>query len=457
MSCNLSAGEIFQGAEESSKSDMDSVKCSKSNAGFAPDASLIQKPAENSLNSTPFCFLNIYKPKGITSFDVIYKLRKRFGIKKIGHSGTLDPLADGVMQVAIGNATRLLDYLGSDKTYCARVKFGWFSTTGDAEGEIYPADVPKFTKKELFETLNSMTGEIEQVPPLYSAIKVGGKKLCDLARKNAAKNIEIPKRIVKIYEVKLLSCQPKTADKNSSKLQTLENFTISDTFPLAGDGLLKNDHPVKNSCPLKDGSLLKDTCLLENIAFPENEKQISEIEIEISCSKGTYIRTFAQDLAKKLGTGAYLTALTRTKAGNFEIKKSVKIEDASLEYDGILPHLALENETYCLNEEEYKLVLNGASFMPVPEKLPSVYKNSPDLTFGKGCQNVQNPSCYNVSAQEPCRYSQNKEASENSGFKSGANALSPKENPPLSLLYKNNLVSIAVLSDNRIVCKKVFK
>lgn len=328
----------------------------------------------------PFCFLNIYKPKGITSFDVIYKLRKRLGIKKIGHSGTLDPLADGVMQVAVGRATRLLDYLSSDKTYRARLKFGCFSTTGDAEGEIIPANPPKFSETELKNALNSMTGEIEQVPPIYSAIKVGGKKLCDIARKNAKKaklhacaansennsesaakteDIQIPKRIVTIYEAKLLSfC------KNE---ESLENFTNID----------KN---LQNTPPVLD---------------------TFECEIEISCSKGTYIRTFAQDLAKKLNTGAYLTALTRTKAGNFTLENSVKIEDVNLECDAISPHSALQNEIYILANEEYKLVLNGVSFVPRAAKLP--------------------------------------------------------ENVPLSLIFENNLVSIGVLSDNKIVCKKVFK
>lgn len=314
--------------------------------------------SQNSAN-VPFCFLNVYKPKGITSFDVVYKLRKRFGIKKIGHSGTLDPLADGVMQVAIGRATRLLDYLPSDKAYRAKIRFGFFSTTGDAEGEIIPVNSPKFTEADLAAALKSMTGEIEQTPPIYSAIKIGGKKLCDLARKNLKNrplDVKIPTRIVKIYEANLISF--------SQNAQCLENFTN-----------------INKSLQTSSG--------------------IMECEIEISCSKGTYIRTFAEDLAKKLNTGAYLTSLTRTKAGEFSIENSVKIEDANLLNDGILPHLALQNEIYMLTEEEYKLVLNGVGFFP-----------------------------------------------------EGKN---PKENAPLSLVFENNLVSIGVLSHNKIVCKKVFK
>ena len=147
--------------------------------------------SNNGTQNEAFYFLNIFKPRGITSFDVVYKLRKCLKIKKIGHSGTLDPLAEGVMQVGVGKATRLLDYLGSDKKYVAKIRFGYFSSTADAEGDITQFNIPNFTKDDLLCALKSMEGQIEQIPPAYSAIKVGGKKLCDLARKkekNGKKN-----------------------------------------------------------------------------------------------------------------------------------------------------------------------------------------------------------------------------------------------------------------------------
>lgn len=441
----MSADGFLKNSGELIKTDIKGKNSQKFHAGLAPEASPSQKLAATSLNPAPFCFLNIYKPKGITSFDVIFKLRKRFGIKKIGHSGTLDPLADGVMQVAVGNATRLLDYLGSDKTYHAGIKFGWSSTTGDAEGEILPAPIPKFTKDELLDALNSMTGKIEQIPPVYSAIKVNGKKLCDLARKNAAADIEIPKRIVTIYKAKLLSshaipfqslscchipsqplpCQPKVTEKIPETAEEKPKATERNFI-----NTFSNNKKQENK-------------------KQDNEMQISEIEVEISCSKGTYIRSFARDLAQKLGTDAYLIALTRTKAGNFEIKDSVKIEDADLGRDGILPHLALENETYCLNEDEYKLVLNGVSFMPVAEKLPSVCKNMFKLSPGESCQSSP--------ALELRQQAQSKKTPEFPICKISAPENPASIPPPLTLLYKNNLVSIAVLSDNKIVCKKVFK
>ena len=148
-------------------------------------------------------FLNIYKEKNITSFDVVRQLRKILNTKKIGHSGTLDPLAHGVMQVAVGSATRLLEYLDSDKTYIADIKFGYVTDTLDAEGEKEFIALPSFDKKTLEETLAKFVGNISQIPPKYSAIKIGGKKLCDLVRAN--KEIpDIKPRLISIYKIELL-------------------------------------------------------------------------------------------------------------------------------------------------------------------------------------------------------------------------------------------------------------
>lgn len=148
-------------------------------------------------------FLNIYKEKNITSFDVVRQLRKILNTKKIGHSGTLDPLAHGVMQVAVGSATRLLEYLDSDKTYIADIKFGYVTDTLDAEGEKEFVTLPSFDKKTLEATLAKFVGNISQIPPKYSAIKIGGKKLCDLVRAN--KEIpDIKPRLISIYKIELL-------------------------------------------------------------------------------------------------------------------------------------------------------------------------------------------------------------------------------------------------------------
>ena len=149
-------------------------------------------------------FLNINKPKGISSFDVIRTLRKTLNIKQIGHSGTLDPLASGVLQVAVGNATKLLDYLESDKEYIADIKFGYISTTYDEEGEKTFVKAPDFTRVELEDVLAEFIGTTKQTPPKYSAIKINGQKLCNIARKNPSNEIVIKARDIEIYSIDIL-------------------------------------------------------------------------------------------------------------------------------------------------------------------------------------------------------------------------------------------------------------
>ena len=150
-------------------------------------------------------FLNINKPKGITSFDCIRILRKKLATKSIGHSGTLDPLASGVMQIGVGKATKLLDYLDSDKTYIANILFGYISSTMDREGEKSFVSEPKFSLNELNSVLNSFVGISEQIPPKYSAIKVNGKKLCDIARKNNDADVILKPRQIEIYSIELIN------------------------------------------------------------------------------------------------------------------------------------------------------------------------------------------------------------------------------------------------------------
>ncbi|MBQ8848528.1 MAG: tRNA pseudouridine(55) synthase TruB [Candidatus Gastranaerophilales bacterium] len=236
-------------------------------------------------------FLNINKPKGITSFDVVRVLRKKLGIKQIGHSGTLDPLASGVMQVAVGNATKLLDYLDSDKEYIASIKFGYVSTTFDEEGEKTFVSKPDFNVDKLIETMNSFLGKTKQIPPKYSAIKVNGKKLCDIARKNPDNDIEIASREIEIYSIELIE--------------------------------FHNDFA----------------------------------KIKVFCKKGTYIRSLVNDIGQKLGCGAYMTDLIRTKAGNFMIEKADLLDSDN--YSNLNPLDVLNLSKYELSNEEYGKIMNG--------------------------------------------------------------------------------------------------
>ena len=149
-----------------------------------------------------FGFINIYKPAGMTSFDVVAFLRRITKIKQIGHTGTLDPFATGVLPVCIGKSTKLIEYLPDDKEYVATVKFCFDTDTYDLDGQIINTYSKIVTETELNSVLKDFEGEIEQFPPKYSAIKVNGKKLYEYARKG--EEINIAPRSVKIYKIKLL-------------------------------------------------------------------------------------------------------------------------------------------------------------------------------------------------------------------------------------------------------------
>ena len=235
-------------------------------------------------------FLNINKPKGMSSFDVIRELRKRLKIKQIGHSGTLDPLASGVLQIAVGKATKLLDYLESDKEYIADIVFGYVSETFDSEAPLVFQKDPSFSKSDLIETLNAFLGKTMQIPPKYSAIKQNGKKLCDLARDNKEIDIKSFEREIEIYSIELLEFE---------------------------------DYKAK---------------------------------IKVFCKKGTYIRSLVNDIGQKLGCGAYMSDLIRTKAGNFLIENSNKIDD---EYSKLNPLDVINLAQVELNQAEFERVKNG--------------------------------------------------------------------------------------------------
>lgn len=244
-----------------------------------------------------FGFLNVYKPKGKTSHDVVAVLRRVTGVKQIGHTGTLDPFAEGVLPVCIGKATRLIEYLNDDKAYRGVVQLGSSTTTYDTEGEIVKTSDKIPAAEEIEEGLKAFRGETEQFPPIYSAIKVRGKKLYEYAR--SGKKVDIEPRIVNISKLEILNYNPESR----------------------------------------------------------------QLELLIECSKGTYIRSIANDLGEKLGCYGHLIKLVRTKAGRFEIENSVRLENlqsaAEAEKNLINPLDYLDCQKYEINEREKTLVSNG--------------------------------------------------------------------------------------------------
>lgn len=153
-------------------------------------------------NKSLFGFLNIYKPVGMTSHDVVSVLRRVTKIKQIGHTGTLDPFAEGVLPICIGKATRLIEYLQDDKEYLATVQFGAATNTFDLDGEKVFTSDKKVSRDDIKEGLKSFEGEISQLPPIFSAIKVKGKKLYEYARKGEEVEIQPRKVVIENIELK---------------------------------------------------------------------------------------------------------------------------------------------------------------------------------------------------------------------------------------------------------------
>lgn len=244
-----------------------------------------------------FGFLNIYKPKGKTSHDVVAILRRITKVKQIGHTGTLDPFAEGVLPICIGKATRLIEYLKDDKAYVATVQFGSATDTYDLEGETTKTSDLIPSLDEIEAKLDDFRGEIEQTPPIYSAIKVNGKKLYEYAR--AGEQVEVKTRKVCISELKLL----------------------------------------------------------------EYNQETRTLELYIACSKGTYIRSIANDLGEKLGCFGHLIKLVRVQAGDFVVEDAIKLEDLQTKEDVekqlIYPLQKMNYQTYSLDEIEKEKISHG--------------------------------------------------------------------------------------------------
>jgi tRNA pseudouridine55 synthase len=210
-----------------------------------------------------FGFINLHKPVGFTSHDCVAKLRRLLNTKKIGHGGTLDPTATGVLPIAVGQATRLLQFLPTPKAYRALIRLGISTTTDDLEGEVIRSvSEINLATTEIVTSLNSFVGTIPQVPPMYSAIKKNGKKLYELARKG--ETIDLEPRIITINKIELI------------------NIYQGDYY---------------------------------------------DLEVDIYCSPGTYIRAISRDLGKQLGVGGTLANLVRTESCGMQLKDTITFEE----------------------------------------------------------------------------------------------------------------------------------
>lgn len=254
-------------------------------------------------NKSLFGFLNIYKPVGMTSHDVVSVLRRVTKIKQIGHTGTLDPFAEGVLPICIGKATRLIEYLQDNKEYLATVQFGAATNTFDLDGEKVFTSDKKVSRDDIKEGLKSFEGEISQLPPIFSAIKVKGKKLYEYARKGEEVEIQPRKVVIKNIELK--------------------NF----------------------------------------------DEELQQAQILLKCSKGTYIRSIANDLGKNLGCGGYLIKLIRTQVGKFRVENSVQLDGIDVESNLINPLDILNLPKIAVDNEDLARIKNGMPIYKTCDKI----------------------------------------------------------------------------------------
>lgn len=258
----------------------------------------------------PSGFLIINKQIGKSSYDLIRQVRKKFNCKKAGHTGTLDPLASGVLLVAIKEACRMIEFHSDDdKEYLAEITLGKSSETYDSEGPLWKNNVDKIPSQAEIEkqVLAKFLGKIEQIPPKYSALKLNGQKLCNLTRQGVEFDIQAKKRTITIYE----------------------NEIISYEWP--------------------------------------------QLCLRIKCSKGTYIRSIANDLGNELNCGGYLSKLTRTKVSDIDIKEAKTIDEITTR-DIKSPDIGLRFGKIEIAKEKIIALRNGKTVdIEIADNLYQVY------------------------------------------------------------------------------------
>ena len=271
-------------------------------------------------------FINVLKPTGLSSHDVVDIVRRIFKQKRVGHAGTLDPAAAGILPIALGRAARLVEYMeGADKSYRAEIAFGYATDTGDVYGEVIESvENPVLSsEEELRSVLGRFVGVITQTPPAYSAIKVGGQRAYDLARQGAA--VEIPTRTVRIDQLELVHADAAHA----------------------------------------------------------------RILVDVDCAKGTYIRALCTDIGAALGLPATMRFLLRTRVGGFVLADSYTLEELAEVRETALcaPDTALDLPVYELAPQRTRAFYSGLSTserrMELAEGCYRVYAEGVFLGIGR--------------------------------------------------------------------------
>ena len=247
------------------------------------------------------------KPQGFTSHDVVAKIRKAVGTKKVGHAGTLDPLATGLLVLGIESGTKLLTFLvGADKTYLATIRLGVSTISDDSESEIIatasPEALAKVTNEDIIVEISKLTGSIQQRPSSVSAIKVDGKRAYDLVREGV--EVELKSRGITVYDFELIS-----------STKSPEGFI--------------------------------------------------DLAVRVDCSSGTYIRALARDLGQSLGVGGHITSLRRTRVGSFDVAAANQITELeNLRLTSLAQAAGDLFPTICLDDQEVIDLIHGKRITP---------------------------------------------------------------------------------------------
>lgn len=282
-----------------------------------------------------FGFINVFKPQGITSHDVVSRLRKVLKIKQIGHTGTLDPLAEGVLPVAIGRAARLIEYLDEGKAYIASLQFGKVSDTYDTEGNVTDFSDKKVSQEKITNVLTKFQGEIEQIPPAYSAVHYNGKRLYELAREGIVPD-DIPKRKVFIEKIELVEFDEQN---QSAKIEvecskgTYIRSIVHDLGQELGcgavmTGLLRTmsgKFNIDNAIKLEDipDMQIAQNCLLNPVdILPFNSYKLTEFELEkVKHGQGVVTQDFEENEFVSLVYCDNLAAVAQKSGGRLLTKK----------------------------------------------------------------------------------------------------------------------------------------
>ena len=243
--------------------------------------------------------VNILKPTGMTSHDVVSRVRRILNMKKVGHTGTLDPDAAGVLPICLNKATKVSELiLNKEKSYICELTLGASTDTYDSSGVItFEGDTSNITKEDIYKAFETQRGEIDQYPPIYSALKVNGQKMCDLARKGKADTVEIKARRVKIEKIEILNI-------NENKILLL-----------------------------------------------------------VKCSKGTYVRSICHDIGNYLKCGGHMSFLLRTSSGKFNLENSITLEELEKYYqDNTLDNYLYEIDYVLDNFKKVKLTQSALKY-----------------------------------------------------------------------------------------------